>query len=113
MNRCPTQTRNAFLAGAMNKYEYSKEMHQYHSLLFDYAELIRGTQAARIIVTEGQVIVVTRDEIKFLCDPNDRYIPPVQLLNFGSYEADERELLLRLVQPGMNILDIGANVGWY
>jgi FkbM family methyltransferase len=97
----------------MDKHAYSKAMHQHHSLLHDYAELIRGTQAARIIVAEGQVIVVSRDEIKFICDPNDRYIPPLQLLNFGSYEAHEQDILFRLVQPGMNVLDIGANVGWY
>ena len=113
MNGCPTETRKAFLAGAMDKHAYSKAMHQHHSLLHDYAELIRGTQAARIIVAEGQVIVVSRDEIKFICDPNDRYIPPLQLLNFGSYEAHEQDILFRLVQPGMNVLDIGANVGWY
>jgi FkbM family methyltransferase len=113
MNEYPTETRNAFLAGAMDKHAYSKAMHHHHSLLFDYAKLLRGTQVARIIVTEGQVVVVTRDEVKFICDPNDRYIPPLQLLNFGSYEAHEQEILLRLVQPGMNIFDIGANVGWY
>jgi FkbM family methyltransferase len=97
----------------MDKHAYSKAMHQHHSLLHDYAELIRGTQVARVIVAEGQVLVVTRDEIKFICDPNDRYIPPSQLLNFGSYEAHEKEILLRLVQPGMNCFDIGANIGWY
>ena len=113
MNECPTETRKAFLAGVMDKHAYSKAMHQHHTLLHDYAELIRGTQVARIIVAEGQVIVVTRDEIQFICDPNDRYIPPLQLLNVGNYEADEKEILLRLVQPGMNVLDIGANVGWY
>jgi FkbM family methyltransferase len=113
MNQCPTQTRNAFLAGDMDKHAYSKAMQQYHSLLFDYAKLIQGTRAARIAVTDGQVCIVTRDEIKFICDPSDRSIPAIQLLNFGDYEPDERAILFHLLQPGMNVFDIGANVGWY
>jgi hypothetical protein len=38
MNPCPTETRKAFLAGAMDKHAYSKAMHHHHSLLFDYAD---------------------------------------------------------------------------
>lgn len=35
------------------------------------------------------------------------------ITHFGAWEPDERALLLSLLRPGMNVLDIGANVGYH
>lgn len=31
----------------------------------------------------------------------------------GSYEPEETEIIEKLVKPGMTVLDIGANIGWF
>lgn len=35
------------------------------------------------------------------------------LLLFGNRELEHREMLLRIIRPGMTIFDVGANIGYY
>jgi len=89
-------------------------MHKLHNGLFDYADFIRDTDIANISITDGLVIMTSRATgIKVLCDRQDKRIAPIEILNFGSYEQTEVSLMLRLIDRGANVFDIGANVGWY
>jgi FkbM family methyltransferase len=103
-----------YQAGSITKPHYIDEMHSVHRTLFDYAEFIRHTDIARIEITDGLVVMTSRAAgIKVMCDPVDKRIAPIEILNFGRYEADEMEMILKLIEPGDNVLDIGANVGWH
>jgi FkbM family methyltransferase len=104
----------AYNAGTINKHQYIDEMHGLHSQLFDYAEFFKTTDIARIEISDGKVILETRDAgIKILCDKADKRIAPMEILNFGPYEKDDSDLIFRLLENHMSIFDIGANIGWY
>jgi FkbM family methyltransferase len=51
--------------------------------------------------------------IKIVCDPMDKRIAPIEILNFGAYEPVDLDMILRLFDENSNFFDIGANVGWY
>ena len=48
-----------------------------------------------------------------VCDPKDHRIAPIEALNFGNYEKVDCDMILRLVDDGQHIFDIGGNFGWY
>jgi FkbM family methyltransferase len=54
-----------------------------------------------------------RSGVKFICAENDKRLAPFDALNFSSYEAEELDMQLALMNPKGNILDIGGNYGWY
>jgi FkbM family methyltransferase len=51
--------------------------------------------------------------IKMMCNRHDKRIAPTEILNFGAYEPVELDLILRLIDSGSSVFDIGASVGWY
>ena len=108
-----TSTKAAFQLGQLDRYVYSEEMHKFHSLLFEYSDLIRGGDVRAVEVLPGKVVVVSNRGVRFGCDTEDRYTAPFQLLNFGTYEPTEWGILEYLISPTMNVFDVGANVGWY
>ena len=106
--------KEAYQEGLVGKHPYIKEMHYYHQLLFDYAELIKGTDIKSIEITDGQVMITTRSEgIKIYGNPVDKRIPPFEIMNFNNVEHPDYEMVMNLTEDGMTIFDIGANVGWY
>jgi FkbM family methyltransferase len=110
----PIKTREAFKLGEIGKQDFIREMHGHHRMLFEYAELIRGTDIARIEILDGKVILTSREHgIVMACDPNDQRIAPIEILNFDEYEKAECDMTLRLIADGQNVFDIGGNYGWY
>ena len=106
--------RARYLAGGLPKAAYIEQMHQLHARLFEYAAYIRDTDIARIEITDGQVMLVSREsDLRIICDPADRRAAPIETLNFGHYERDEAAMLYRLIGPKDVVFDIGANIGWY
>jgi FkbM family methyltransferase len=107
-------TNERYQGGSISKSAYIDEMHSAHDSLFEYAEFIRKTDIARIEITDGRVVMTSRAAgIKIVCDPADKRIAPIEILNFGRYEFNEIEMMLKLIDPGHNVFDIGANVGWH
>lgn len=101
-------------AGAIEKQEYIARMHERHALLFEYASFLAGTEIEAIEITEGTVTMRVRDSgLRIACDFQDRRTAPIDALNFGAYEPAELAMILRLVEPGSTVFDIGANIGWY
>jgi FkbM family methyltransferase len=110
----PIKTKEAFDSGKIGKADYIQAMHQYHRILFEYSELIRTTDIARIEIIDGQVIATSRKNgIVMACDPFDQRIAPIEILNFDEYEKPECDMALRLIDDGQNVFDIGGNFGWY
>ncbi|MEI6564642.1 MAG: FkbM family methyltransferase [bacterium] len=108
------ELRAAHQGGRLTKQQYIDEMHKVHECLFAYADFLRGTDVARIEITDGQIVMQSRERgIRMVCNKDDKRIIPIEILNFGSFEKPELDMMLRLVGDQSTILDIGANVGWY
>lgn len=56
--------------------------------------------------------VVESDGHRILVDPRDTAIARHFLLRAG-YEQEEKEIFKRIVEPGMVVVDVGANIGDY
>jgi FkbM family methyltransferase len=109
-----SETRNEFESGIFAKRDYIDKMYNIHSTLFDYAEYIDNTNISVIEIIDKRVLMTFRDsDIKFICTKNDKRLTPLDTLNFGRYESDELFMQLKLIEDGYNVLDIGANHGWY
>jgi len=109
-----TEIRNSFLKGEIDKWQYIDKMHTQHDLLFEYAEFIAGTNISSVEITDNRVIMTFRDSgVKFICVRGDKRLAPIDSLNFGSYELEELQMQLSLIDEGMKVFDIGANLGWY
>jgi FkbM family methyltransferase len=108
------ETKARFQAGAITKARYIDEMHASHRCLFDYADFIGATDIATIEITANQVLMVSRSSgIKIVCDRYNKRIAPLEILNFGTYEQTDSDMIFRLIKPGFQVLDVGANIGWY
>jgi len=102
--------------GITCKKEFIDKMHERHSVLFEYADYLNRvyTGIRNIEISDGQVIIATdTNDIKMICDPCDRRIVPIEMLNFGPYEEDVYKIIGSLIDPDSVIFDIGANYGWY
>lgn len=108
------ELRNKYLSGATEKRDYIDSMNDIHSILFDYADFVKSTNISSIEITDHSVLMTFRDsEIRFICNRNDKRLASLDTLNFGNYEHDELLLQYKLIEDEYNILDIGANYGWY
>lgn len=106
--------KKAYEAGALTKQQFIDEMHSLHQRLFDYPALMRDTDIAEMRITaEGVVATMKHSGIRMLCDPADKRIIPIEILNFGSFERQELDIVEQLLVSEATVFDIGANVGWY
>jgi FkbM family methyltransferase len=109
-----TNLKSEYRKGNIKKAVYINKMYNIHSVLFEYADFIKDTDISRIEVTDDALIMTTRQSgARFFCAETDKRIAPIEILNFGSYEPYELNLLLKLIKSDAFIFDIGANIGWY
>lgn len=102
-----------FRSGEIPKADYIEAMYQQHRRLFDYAGLLAGCPVHQLVLDQTGVQAVTRTGLKFRLDPQDRRQPPIEALNFGSFEGDDEQMLHALTSPGDTVFDVGANIGWH
>lgn len=103
-----------FESGEISKNEYINNMYTYHTLLFDYIDLLDQSNIDMIKINQHQLICRFKDTgIKFICIKGDKRLAPMESINFGAYETKELEMSLNLVSPKDVLFDIGANLGWY
>src|SRR3990167_5064850 len=107
------QIKKLYKSGMISKPEYIEKMFKIHQYLFDYCKLIKNTDIEKIEITDNNVVMTSTLGIKILCDPSDRRLAPIEILNFGSYEKAEYEMALSLIEDGFCLFDVGANFGWY
>lgn len=106
--------RDSYLKKEIDKWEYIDSMYEMHTRLFEYSDFITDTNISRIEIQDKKVIMTFRDsEVKFICSKSDKRVAPIDALNFKVYEQDELKMQLNLIEPSFNVLDIGANYGWY
>ena len=108
------EIKNSFEKGNLDKWKYIDEMYKQHALLFDYSNFIPNTNISLIEISDKRVVMTFRDSgVKFICIENDKRLAPLDTLNFGSYEVEELRMQLNLIDDGMNVFDIGGNLGWF
>lgn len=108
------ELKDSFKGNMIDKADYIVRMHDYHKILFEYSEFIRTTDIQYIEICDGNVIATSREHgVRIICDPFDRRISPIETLNFDFYEKTDCDMILRLVENGQNVFDIGGNFGWY
>src|SRR4051812_14300009 len=101
MTARPSDLRQQYLSGALDKHEYARRIGEHHLTLRDLAGLLKGSDISTIELSADGVTFVSRfGGARFPCDPVDRGLPPVVALNFGSYESKDFEMLLALVPRG-------------
>jgi FkbM family methyltransferase len=109
-----THVKTEYKNGTLSKPDYIDQMHGLHKVLFEYASFLSGTDIRHIEISDDSVIMTSRAAgIKLVCDKDDKRIIPIEILNFDFYEKENIEMVLDLIQDGMNVFDIGANIGWY
>ncbi len=79
------QARSLHRTGNLSKDDYIDRMFDYHGLLFEYAQLLPGTDITRIEIEPGYVCLVVAPGIKIVCDRPDKRIVPFEVLNFYHY----------------------------
>ncbi len=102
-----------YIGNKMNKRDYIHRMHKLHQILFDYSEFIKTTDIKGIQITDGKVIMEFRNSAKFVCDPVDERISPIETINFTNYEGNYFKFFILLAKGCKSLADIGANIGWY
>jgi FkbM family methyltransferase len=108
--------RQLYKDGAISKQKFIKQMHEHHSILFEYRDLLKNNIIKKIEISENLVIMTFHD-IKMIIDEYDERTAPIEALNFSGYEKEETDFILTIIgeslHPDFTVFDIGANVGWY
>lgn len=105
---------NLYHEKIITKSEYIESMYNIHCQLFEYSRFIENTDIDKIEIQDSRVVFTCRSTgIRFTCPFPDKRVAPIEVLNFGFYERKDSDMIFKLVKPGFNIFDVGANVGWY
>ncbi len=102
--------------GWIDKHQYMEDMFKIHEYLFQYPALMKNSPVNKIEITGEQVIFTVNADghnIMLSCDGRDAYSLPLILLNLSETETQEQSMVLKLINDGDVVLDIGANIGWY
>lgn len=103
----------SYISGKITKQEYIRKMHKNHMRLFEYMQFIKNTDITKIEISDNRLIFTSRKYgVKMFIDTKDSRTTPIEILNFGAFEKNDFPMLLKLVDKGSIVFDIGANIGW-
>jgi len=111
LNRLKVLSRQ-FNKGRLKKVTYISKMHNFHRILWEYQEFIQDKNILSIEISKKTVKFTTLDNITMECNPEDARAIPMEILNFGDYEAAELRMMGKFLNKDSVVLDIGANIGW-
>jgi FkbM family methyltransferase len=101
-------------AGNLTKADFIRQALDVHRHLFDYANVTGSTDVHEISITpEGVSFVMGDERIRLFAPANEARVAPIEVMNFGRYEPDDTQVIDLLSSDARNILDVGANIGWY
>jgi len=103
-----------FAEGGISKPEFIREALALHSQLFHYVDVIRSTDVHEISISaSGVSFVLGEERIRLYAPPNEARVAPIEVMNFGRYEPEETRVIDLLADGARQVLDVGANIGWY
>lgn len=101
-------------AGTLLKHDFIRQAFDTHRCLFEYIEITRNTEVREIRITEkGVQFRIGAEDIWLYSPPEESRVVPIETMNFDSYEPEETHIMDLLVADASQILDVGANIGWY
>ncbi|WP_368415385.1 FkbM family methyltransferase [Falsiroseomonas sp.] len=65
-----------------------------------------------VFLGEHRVLTQTKRGVRLILDTRDIIMTPIVLLN-GEWEPETSRVLLDILRPGMNFVDVGANMGYF
>ncbi|MDT7834496.1 FkbM family methyltransferase [Aquabacterium sp. OR-4] len=103
-----------FTAGEIGKPEFIRAAFEHHTTLFAYTDALKQTDVREIRINdEGVSFVMGEEGIRLHAPPGEARVAPLEVLNFGRYEPAETRVMDLLCAQARQILDVGANIGWY
>lgn len=102
-----------YKSGEIDVKKYVDEMYILHSKLFEYSKYIEDSYISSIEIKKNSLILKLEDGINLMYHMPDRRSAAFDLLSFKSYEKEELDILLDIIEPNMVVFDIGANIGWH
>lgn len=114
MNYSIQSLKDQFAAGTLGKPEFIQQALQVHRHLFDYVGITQSTDVREIRIAEDGVrFRLGEDDIWLYAPPNEGRVAPIEVMNFDHYEPEETLVMDLLSEGAAQILDVGANIGWY
>lgn len=114
MNQKLQDLKDQFGAGSLAKPDFIRQALDVHRHLFDYVGITRSTDVHEISITpEGVSFVMGEERIRLFAPAEEARVAPIEVMNFGRYEPEETQVMDLLSADAKNILDVGANIGWY
>ena len=109
-----SQLKTQFRSGTITKPEFIRQALALHRSLFDYVDIAASTDITEIRITsDGVSFLLGSDDIRLHCPPDEARVAPLEVMNFDRYEPEEAAVMDMLVAGAANILDVGANIGFY
>ena len=106
--------KHQFATGTLSKPEFIKQALQAHQHLFDYVGITQHTDVREIRIAEDGVrFRIGEDDIWLFAPPDEGRVAPIEVMNFDHYEPQETRVMDLLSEGAIQILDVGANIGWY
>lgn len=102
-----------YKTGKISKKSYIFRMHKQHLLFWEYLRFIQDKNIEYIEIGQNEIVLRTKTGISLICDPIDKRIIPLEIINFGDYEQSELALIKKMLAKDSIVIDIGANIGWY
>ena len=103
-----------YQSGKIEKQDFILQALKIHNGLFDYIDITKSTDINEIRVTsEGIRFEMGDDKICMFAPPNEARVAPIEVMYFGQYEPYETKVMDLISDNALNVLDIGANIGWF
>lgn len=103
-----------FVKGNLSKLDFINQAFDIHRTLFDFETIIKNTDIKEIKITNrGVSFLVGEDNIWLYAPAEEKRVVPIEIMNFGRYEPEETKVMDILTTKSRQILDIGANIGWF
>lgn len=108
------QAEAAFYAGGLNKIAPDGRVHDLGQVRKILAYTERGLLPSRVTVRFGpdDLQTLDTDDFKIVLDPMDAAVGQPTLSSSG-WEPHTTAVMRKFVKPGMTVVDVGANVGWF
>lgn len=104
-----------------DKFRYTKGMHTALMRASELKSLIEASIIDKIEITGSEMDIILNEDhynIKMRINANDYEEGPVLITALGNYEAEETDMVCKILdyfrtEKDFVVFDIGANVGWY